>query len=139
MAHRNRKVRKLRGSRTHGWGRIAQHRSSGHKGGTGKAGLRKHLWTTTVLLKDKYMEKGFNPPRRNKVKSWINVGMLDDVFLKHGKEQDGKKVIDLKALGYEKLLGAGDVKEAYSIIVPSASENAKSKVEEAGGEVLLVH
>ncbi|GIU70705.1 MAG: 50S ribosomal protein L15 [Candidatus Nitrosocaldaceae archaeon] len=139
MATRNRKVRKLRGSRTHGWGQVAQHRSSGHKGGVGgKVGLRKHHWTIAVLFRDKYNPKGFNPPRRNKTKSWVNVNALDDIFFKYGREEDGKKIINLNELGYEKLLGSGNVKGSYSIIVSSASENAKSKVENAGGEVILV-
>ncbi len=140
MATRNRKVRKLRGSRTHGWGQIAQHRSSGHKGGVGgKVGLRKHHWTIAVLLKDKYNPKGFTPPRRSKVKSWLNVNALDDIFYKYGREEDGKKIINLKELGYEKLLGSGSVKGAYKIIVNIVSNNAKNKVENAGGEVVLVN
>ena len=50
MATRNRKVRKLRGSRTYGWGQVAQHRASGHKGGLGKSGMLKHHFST--MLKD---------------------------------------------------------------------------------------
>ncbi|MGA2874798.1 MAG: 50S ribosomal protein L15, partial [Nitrososphaerales archaeon] len=51
MASRLRKVRRLRGSRTHGWGQIGQHRRTGSKGGSGMAGLHKHKWSYTV----KYM------------------------------------------------------------------------------------
>ena len=35
MATRLRKTRKLRGGRHMGWGQVAQHRASGHKGGRG--------------------------------------------------------------------------------------------------------
>lgn len=139
MATRHRKVRKLRGSRTHGWGQVGQHRKAGHKGGRGKSGLHKHHWTITVLLKDKNVPKGFTPPRKNKVKRWVNIKDLKDLFLKYGREEDGKKVIDLKALGYQKLLGGGKIDDKYKVIVTSISESAKTKLESMGGEVVLVH
>ncbi len=138
MATRKRKVRRLRGSRTHGWGQVGQHRGAGHKGGRGKAGLGKHHWTITVLLENKNVPKGFTPPNRKIVRS-INVNRLDDIFLKYGKEENGKKIIDLKSLGYDKLLGSGSVKGAYSIIIDAISNRAKSKVYDAGGEVILAH
>ncbi len=139
MATRHRKVRRLRGSRTNSWGRIGQHRSAGHKGGRGKAGLGKHHWTITVLLKNKNVPKGFTPPTRHIIKRWINVGSLDDLFTNYGKEENGKRVINLKDLGYEKLLGSGVISHAYSIIIDEVSKNAKSKIENAGGEVILAH
>ena len=36
MPTRLRKTRKLRGGRHMGWGQVAQHRASGHKGGLGR-------------------------------------------------------------------------------------------------------
>ncbi len=138
MATRNRKVRRLRGSRTHSWGRVGQHRSAGHKGGRGKAGLGKHHWTITVLLKNKNIPKGFKPPTTRLIKRWINIGSLDDLYSKYGKEEDGKRVINLKELGYEKLLGSGTINNAYRIIIDDISENAKNKIEKGGGEVILV-
>jgi len=38
MPHKLRKTRKMRGSRTHGYGQVGQHRKSGSRGGVGKAG-----------------------------------------------------------------------------------------------------
>jgi large subunit ribosomal protein L15 len=139
MATRHRKIRRLRGSRTNSWGRIGQHRSAGHKGGRGKAGLGKHHWTISVLLKNKNFPKGFKSPRESPIKRWVNVRELDDLFIKHGKEENGKRVINLKELGYEKLLGSGVIGNAYSIIIDKVSKNAKSKIESAGGEVILAH
>ena len=46
---RLRKVRKQRGSRTHGYGQIGQHRHSGKQGGHGAAGLHKHKWSWLIL------------------------------------------------------------------------------------------
>lgn len=138
MATRNRKVRRLRGSRTHSWGQVGQHRSAGHKGGRGKAGSGKHHWTITVLLKNKNFPKGFTSLNK-RIDKWVNVGMLDDLFLKYGKSEGGKNVIDLNSLGYEKLLGSGNVNGKYTIIINNASERAKSKIESNGGEILLAH
>jgi len=137
MVTRLRKVRRLRGSRTHGWGQVGQHRSTGHKGGHGKAGLHKHHWTRTVLFDERHFgTAGFNPPQRNVIKKWANVSDLDSLFVKHGKVQNGKNVLDLTSLGYDKLLGAGKVSSKYSIIVGAFAKSAKEKVESVGGEVV---
>ncbi|MEM0030229.1 MAG: uL15 family ribosomal protein [Candidatus Nitrosocaldus sp.] len=138
MATRLRKVRRLRGSRTHGWGQIGQHRDTGKKGYR-KVGLHKHKWTQAVLMEGKYFGKhGFHNPTHKIVKHWVNVGNLDDLFLKYGKvvEENGKKVIDLNSLGYDKLLGSGRVRGVYSVIVKACTNSAKSKVTSVGGEII---
>jgi large subunit ribosomal protein L15 len=62
---------------------------------------------------------------------------LDDVFAKHGKtDVNGKVILDLSSLGYDKLLGGGSIGGAYAVRIDKISENAKSKIEAAGGEVL---
>ncbi len=138
MATRLRKVRRLRGSRTHGWGQVGQHRSTGHKGGHGKAGMHKHHWTRTVMLDEPHFGKaGFNPPKRKITRKWANVSDLDHLFAKHGKVEGGKNILDLASLGYDKLLGAGRVSNKYSIIVKAFAGNAKGKIEGAGGEVIV--
>ncbi len=35
-------------------------------------------------------------------KKWTSVRDLDDLFTKFGKEEGGKKVVDLESAGYEK-------------------------------------
>jgi len=52
--------------------------------------------------------------------------------------EDGKVVLDLSELGYEKLLGAGRVDAVVSVKVKKASKSAKEKIAEAGGEVLVL-
>ncbi len=139
MATRKRKVRKLRGSRTMGWGQVGQHRNSGGKGGHGMAGLHKHKWSWTVVYDpDHFGKEGFKPRgRANKVRSWVNVGGLDEIYQKHGGsvEKDGLPLINLSELGYEKLLGGGSVSRAYYVIVGSFTNGAKEKVEAAGGKI----
>jgi len=137
MASRLRKTRKLRGSRTHGWGQVGQHRASGHKGGLGVAGLHKYHFST--LLKEEPDHFGHSKPATphpNIVKKWINVRDLDGLFTKIGKLEGESKTIDLTAHGYSKLLGGGTVTNAYTIKVKSTSESALEKIKQAGGEVL---
>ena len=63
MATRYRKTRKLRGSRTHGWGQVAQHRASGHKGGLGNAGLLKHHFSSMLKYDpDHFGHDSTHPP-----------------------------------------------------------------------------
>jgi len=81
-------------------------------------------------------QAGFNPPKRNVTRKWANIGDLDDLFLKYGKVEGGKNVLDLASLGYDKLLGAGKVSNKYNVIINAFAKNAKSKVEGAGGEVI---
>ncbi len=47
-----------------------------------------------------------------------------------------KVLIDLEEMGYDKLLGEGKITIPVSVKVPSISETALRKIEEAGGEVL---
>jgi large subunit ribosomal protein L15 len=137
MATRFRKTRKFRGSRNHGWGQVGQHRASGHKGGLGQSGMLKHHFSS--MLKDDpdhFGHSSNNPPTRNIIKKWASVRDLDDLYLKSGKQENGKKTLDLKALGIDKLLGGGQVKNAYSIKIDQFTSKAEDKVKTAGGELL---
>jgi large subunit ribosomal protein L15 len=140
MPHKKRKVRKKRGSRTHGYGRVGQHRGGGQRGGHGKAGRQKHKWTYVVKYEPDYFGKhGFNPPRKRKV-NVINVGKLDEKvsqLLREKKaveEDDGVKV-DLHQLGYDKLLGSGQITHRLIIKVASYSRSAEKKVKGAKGKI----
>lgn len=139
MPHKLRKIRKKRGSRTQGYGRVGQHRKSGSKG-MRKAGRHKHGWSYVLRYEPEYFgKKGFAPPKslRRKVKM-INVRELDEAVEKlKGTEKEGKIFIDLEGLGYTKLLGAGKVAKPLVVKVPSCSKSAAEKIKEAGGEVLV--
>lgn len=135
MPTRLRKVRRLRGSRTHGYGQIGQHRHSGKQGGHGNAGLHKHKWSwLNINDPDHFRRDAFKPPSFHKVERWANVG---DLAMLAG-EGDGKGAVtvDLESKGIEKLLGAGDVKRAFNVKVSAYTERAKQKLEEAGGKIL---
>jgi large subunit ribosomal protein L15 len=142
LPHKARKVRKYRGSRTHGYGQIGQHRSRGGRGGTGKAGLDKHKWTYVIKYDPTYWEKkGFVSTKTlgKKVKI-INIGKLDDLARKLESEKklekkDNKLFLDLEHLGYDKLLGIGVVENPLLVKVSAYSESASKKLIDAGGEI----
>ena len=143
MPTKDRKVRKQRGSRTHGWGQIGQHRAGGGRGGHGKAGYDKHKWTYVVKHDPTYYEKkGFVSTKTlNKTVSIINVGKLDDLADKLESEKklerkEKKIFLDLESLGYDKLLGTGEIIKPMLVKVASYSEAASRKLEEAGGQIL---
>ena len=139
MATRLRKTRKFRGSRTHGWGQIGQHRASGHKGGLGQSGLHKHLYSTLLKFDpDHFGHDSTHPPHPNIIKKWASVRELDDLYAKHGKLEGNRKMIDLTSLGYDKLLGGGQVKNAYLVKVEQYTASAEDKIKKVGGEVLVV-
>src|SRR5579863_759838 len=130
MPTRLRKARKYRGSRTHGYGQVGQHRHSGKQGGHGNAGLHKHKWSWLILNDpDHFGRDPFRPPSYYTHPSrWVNVGELDGL-------SKGEKSIDLTSLGFEKLLGSGSVGAAYQVKVQSFTKKAQAKIEAAGGKV----
>ncbi len=137
MATRLRKTRRLRGGRHMGWGQVGQHRASGHKGGLGIAGLHKYHFST--LLKENPEHFGHDsthPPHPIITRKWASVRDLDDLFSKFGKEEGGKKIIDLITAGYDKLLGGGKISNPYTVKVPRFTATAEEKIKSVGGEVL---
>lgn len=140
MARRHRKARKLRGSRTHGWGIQGQHRRHGMIGGRGKAGMHKHKWAPP---QPKFAGKiGFKSPLSlGRVTNTINVGELDeliDTLIANKKltEEQGKVTVNLKELGYDKLLGGGKVTRPIIVKASSFSVSAEKKISDSGGEIV---
>jgi len=129
MPHKLRKIRKTRGSRTQGYGRIGQHRDSGSKGAR-KVGRHKHLWSLVVTSEPNYFGKhGFTSPQSLHTKdNPINLIKLDQ--LAKGSE------INLTELGYTKLLGTGKLTKALTIKVATFSKTAQEKVTQAGGKIV---
>ena len=144
MPHSKRDTRKYRGSRTHGYGRIGQHRKGGQRGGKGKAGLHKGGWTWTVKY-DKYHfgKYGFKrPPRSIPEIKTLNLGqiesMLDTLIAQNiAIEKDNQISINLLNLGISKVLGSGSISSPMTITAPSFSKIAIKKIEAAGGTVII--
>ena len=99
MPTRLRKVRKHRGSRSHGWGQSAGHRGAGSHGGFGRTGGHKHGWTYVVSHRpDHFGKRGFY--HHSVRATTMNVGELDQIanglLLKgHATREDEGIFIDL--------------------------------------------
>lgn len=134
MPHKLRKIRKFRGSRTQGYGRIGQHRDAGSKGYR-KVGRHKHRWSWVVTQEPDYFGKnGFTSPQSvHRHENPINLKKLEELAQ---ASQGEKPQIDLAALGYTKLLGTGKVTKALMVQVPSYSKSAAEKIKNAGGEIV---
>jgi large subunit ribosomal protein L15 len=129
MPHKLRKIRKTRGSRTQGFGRIGQHRDSGSKGNR-KVGRHKHLWSLVVTSEPNYFGKhGFTSPQSlHRKENTINLNKLDEIAQ--------TPQINLTALGYTKLLGTGKITKPLTITIPTYSKSAQEKIKKAGGEII---
>jgi len=132
MPHKERKTRKMRGSRTHGYGRIGQHRDAGSKGQR-KVGRHKHLWSYVVTHEPDYFgKKGFTSRQSLKRhENTINITQLSQLPVENDTAH-----IDLTSMGYTKLLGTGKIAKPLTITVAACSKTAAEKVEKAGGKIL---
>ncbi len=138
MKRRAKKTCKQRGSRTHGWGAGKRHRGKGSRAGTGFAGAGKRgQQKMTMYLaqggKRVIGYKGMRLFRREKPAKVINLGEIDARIEKWASENLVKKekdtyIIDLKSLGYDKVLGTGELSHKVKIIADSFSESAKKKL-----------
>jgi len=142
MPRKLRKSRKLRGSRTFGYGRQGQHRKTSQRGER-KAGRHKGGWTYVLRYEPNYWDKrGFRSIKSLQCKTnAINVGNLRTLAEKleaqnQLKQKDGKILLDLDKLGYTKLLGTGNVTEPILLKISAHSASAAKKIEEAGGQIL---
>jgi len=137
---RSKKVRKQRGSRVYGYGRISGgHRKSGSRGGVGNAGSKNHhkIGKITDMI---LSQKGFTSPNPTH-SMFINVGEIDEhiEFLIGAEiaEKEGTKIkVDINKLGPVKVLGKGLVTHPFNLHANLITEKAKEKIEAAGGKVI---
>ena len=137
MPHKLRKIRKKRGSRTQGYGRVGQHRKSGSKGRR-KVGRHKHGWSYVLRYEPDYFKKKRLKSRINKSDiRIINLKELEELAFQRvaGKEE----IIDLEKMGYDKLLGTGKLSLPVIVKVSACSQRARERIEAAGGKVLTSH
>jgi large subunit ribosomal protein L15 len=130
MPHKERKTRKMRGSRTHGYGRIGQHRDAGSRGHR-KVGRHKHLWSYVTSHEPDYFGKhGFTSPQSLKrQENTINIKQLNQLTIESNQ-------VNLTSLGYTKLLGTGKVTKPLTVTVAACSKTAQEKIKKAGGQVV---
>ena len=141
--NKRKKASRYRGSMTHGKGSKKKRRGSGNRGGKGMAGTGKRsdnkkpsIWKNTRYF-GKY---GFVSKNVRKIKA-VNINYLDENILKLPSDAVIKEneffSVDLKKLGFNKLLSDGKVVNKYKIKVLYASKKAIEKIKNNGGEVIL--
>ncbi len=124
------RTNKFRGSRYHGRGKKAG-RGAGKRGGRGNAGINKHR----LLTRLKYMPGHWGMYGFNRHPSLIKVNV--SINLQEVQDRAEGDSIDLSSMGYDKLLGKGRMERPINITVSKASATAISKVEAAGGSVII--
>jgi large subunit ribosomal protein L15 len=141
--NKRKKNTRMRGSMTHGWGSKKKHRGAGNRGGRGMAGSGKRADSKKPSLWNKkyFGKRGFSS-KNLKVINPVSIRFLDENIHKLDSQNlvnaaDGFFAIDLKKLGFNKLLSNGKVTNKYRITVQFASKKAIEKIKNGGGEVLL--
>ncbi|MFB6089102.1 MAG: uL15m family ribosomal protein [Candidatus Aenigmatarchaeota archaeon] len=137
------KKKRMRGSKSHGYGSKKKHRGAGSRGGRGYAGSLGHK--RSELRKDEpdhLGKKGFKRPQKvvEDIKT-INLKELDmniDDLLEEGiaSKEKNKIKINLNDLGYDKLLGSGNVNRPLVVEANDFSDSAKEKLKQKGGEAI---
>ena len=150
-----RKVQKMRGRRTRGFGKVGQHRKTGQRAGRGKTTQWKKS-KKSYYLKQKELgfpdpdwkmgKKGFKRPqdinRIYKINT-LNVKDLDqkieNFVLENKATKSGNTFnINLSNIDIQKVLGRGNLNKTINITVNKASKRAIEKIEAAGGKITLL-
>ncbi len=149
MIIKRKKVERYRGSHTHGGGSKKKRRGAGNRGGRGMAGTGKRADqkkpTILKLFGNTYFgKKGFKSKRDKKEIKTISIQTIENKlynWLKKGtlKEENNVIIINLKKLGYNKLLASGKIKNKFNIEVEYASEKAIDKIEKSGGKINVIN
>ena len=155
MRNHARKVRKMRGRRTHGYGKVGQHRKSGQRAGRGKTTQWKKS-KKSYYLKQKELgfpdpdwdmgKKGFKRPQditRIYQVNALNVrdldNKIDSLVLNNKASKSGTTYsINMSEINIQKILGRGEINKKINITVKKASKKAVEKVEAAGGKIEIL-
>ena len=129
------------GSRTRGRGH-KKGRGAGLRGGRGNAGCHKTKRIMYERVGRVWGAHGFKRPQTVVMaNNAINLKVIEESaaeWVDQGNaSKKGKTIsVDLKKMGYDKLLGTGVPSQAYKITVGAASAKAVEKIEAAGGEII---
>lgn len=142
VVNRRKKVHKYRAHSNHGGGARKKRRGHGSRGGTGRAGTGKRAGTKKMGMPPQLGAFGFLPRRDKKDIHAVNVGyftlqtVLRLLEEKKISREQATYIVDLSALGYQKLIGAGSTALKLKISVEKCSAHAREKIEAAGGIVV---
>ena len=128
-------------SRTRGRGH-KKGRGAGLRGGRGNAGSHKTKRIMYERVGRVWGSHGFKRPQTVvHANNAINLKAIEentDIWVSEGMATKKGKVIsiNLKEMGYDKLLGTGSASQAYKLTISAASAKAVKKTEAAGGEII---
>jgi large subunit ribosomal protein L15 len=149
------KIRKMRGTRVCGYGRVGQNRKTGQRGGRGKTTQWKFS-KKSYYLKQKELgfpdpdwnlgKRGFKRPqdmvRIYKVNTMnvkdLDLKIDDLVQLQKASKSGNTYSINLNDINIQKVLGRGEIQKKVNIQVKKASKQAIEKIEAAGGKITLL-
>lgn len=147
VVNKTKKVRKLRGSRTHAWGSPKKHRGAGSRGGRGMAGSGKkgqQKMTALHNIKQRIGKSGFVRPKKVITADvTINLSRIElnlDTYVASGVAIKSGAVyaIDLSKAGVQKVLGSGMVMSKMNVTAKKFSSTAAEKIEKAGGKAIVL-
>ena len=97
------------------------------------------MWIRTVIEEPEHFgHDSTKSMRQNRLTRWINLRDINDLVSRFGStDEHGKPMLDLRSIGYNKLLGGGTLQEPIVLKVAKVSATAKQKIELAGGEIVL--
>jgi len=119
----------------------------GHKGQKSRSGVAiKSFEGGQMPLYRRLPKRGFKTLKNKKDVALINLNKLQKIMDKNKRVANFKfnltnlQKLNLLRKKYKKIkvLGSGDVKEKFDIEVNFISKNAKKKIEEVGGKVILL-
>lgn len=128
MPLKKRKIRTELGTRNVGRGKKGSRKKGG---GRGMAGSSKHKYTWVTAKTTGYFGaesmKGKDKPKA------VNIGYLNEMAVTNNKDE-----INALSLGFQKILGRGEVTKAITVKAKIFTASAKEKIESAGGKALTV-
>lgn len=144
MIRKPKKKTKYRGSKTHGCGSMKKRRGKGNKGGAGNAGTGKRADSKrpTVQKLDHYFGKDGFSKKNKRIMHSVNLNYIEEQFdtllsqniiIKNNNLFE----LDLKKMGFNKLLGAGKFTRKMIIKAEFTTNKAVEKVQGLGGKVEL--
>lgn len=144
VVNKRKKVGRYRAHTTHGGGSRKKRRGAGSRGGRGNAGTGKRAGHKVAGRRIKLGGHGFTPHSSQKTSSAkaLNVSyftprkMEELLAGKKATKEGDSFLLNLKDLGYDKLLGSGATKLKLKISVSGYSKRAEEKIKAAGGSVI---
>ncbi len=133
-AKKKAKARKMRGSKTHGYGFKKKHRGKGSKGGKGRAGRFGQNFLYYLKTEGRPGRKGFKSLGRRKIEHKFPAINLRGIQLLAAK--NNTKEIDLEHYGYGKVLASGFISQPLVIKAKQFTKNAEEKILKAGGKAI---